>query len=181
MSVYDLWLPIILSGLATHILSTIAWTVMPHHKPEWNQLPVEDEFQDWIAAKDVPANQYLFPFANSPDEMKSDTVKQKQAKCKGMLILWKHPPNMAAAIGKTIAFFMLAAFVIGYLASLGIAAGASFSRVIQFVTTAGLLAHCAGKFPHVFWFPRRVMMELIDGVAYALATGLIFALLWPAA
>ena len=43
MRVFDLTLPVLLSGLATHILSTLAWMVLPHHKPEWKVLAVQDE------------------------------------------------------------------------------------------------------------------------------------------
>ena len=53
--------------------------------------------------------------------------------------------------------------------------------MFQFVTTAGLLTHCAGQFPGVFWFRRRVAMNLLNGAAYAVATGLIFAVMWPSA
>ncbi len=181
MNVYDLWLPIVLSGIATHVLSTMAWMALPHHKPEWNPLPSEDEFQDWILSHKIPAKQYIFPLPTLPDEMKSDAFRAKQAKCTGMLILWERVPNMVTAILKTVTFFMVAAFVIGYLASLALPAGASFSRVIQFVVTAGLLTHCAAHFPHVFWFRRRIAMEIVDGVVYAVVTGLIFAYFWPAA
>ncbi|TWT54357.1 hypothetical protein Pla22_20040 [Rubripirellula amarantea] len=181
MTVFDLWLPIVLSGLATHVLSSISWMVMPHHKPEWIKMPAEDEVQGLIEAKGIPAGQYMFPFASSPEEMQSPEFKRKQGQCKGMLVLWQTPLNMGVAIAKTFSFFMIAAFVIGYLASLALPAGESFSPVIQFVTTAGLLAHCSAHFPHVFWFRRRIAMELVDGVVYAFVTGLLFALLWPAA
>lgn len=181
MSVFQLWLPIALAGLATHILSTIAWMVSPHHKPEWTKMPHEDEFQNFLDEKKIEADQYLFPYSQDPNEMKSEEFKQKQAKCRGMLILWKSPPNMGQAIGMTLAFFFVAAFIIGYLASLGVPAGASFMEVFQFVTTAALLTHCAGQFPGVFWFKRRVAMDMVDGVVFAIATGLIFALLWPGA
>ena len=88
---------------------------------------------------------------------------------------------MPLAILKTVTFFFVAAFVIGYLAALALPAGAEFGRVVQFVATAGLLTHCAAHFPHVFWFSRRIAMELVDGVVYAIVTGLIFAALWPSA
>jgi len=181
MSVFDLWLPILLSGLATHILSTLAWMVLPHHKPEWKKLPEEDGFQDWLAEKAVPADQYLFPFSQDPQEMKSDAYQAKQGKCVGMLVLWPTSPNMGANIAKTLAFFFVAAFLIGYLASLALPSDASFLDAFRFVFTAALLTHCAGVFPGVFWFRRRVAMDTLDGVAYAVATGLIFAALWPGA
>jgi hypothetical protein len=113
--------------------------------------------------------------------MKSEAFKAKQGKCRGTLVLWPSPPNMGVNIALTLTFFFVAAFVIGYLASLGVPRGASFMDVFQFVTTAGLLTHCAGQFPGVFWFRRRVAMNLLNGAAYAVATGLIFAVMWPSA
>jgi len=181
MSVLDLWLPILVTGVVTHVLSTIAWIVLPHHKPEWKKLPAEDELQDLLEKKSVPPDQYLFPFTRDPAEMKSEAYQQKVGKCRGMLVLWPKPPNMGVNIGLTLAFFFVAAFVIGYLASLALDAESSFLDIFQFVTTAGLLTHCAGQFPWVFWFRRRVAMDLLDGAAFALATGLIFAALWPSA
>ena len=96
-------------------------------------------------------------------------------------MLWPAPPNMAVNIALTLAFFFAAAVVIGYLASLGLPPGASFLNVFRFVATAALLTHCAGQFPGVFWFRRRVAMDLLDRVAHAAATGLIFAAFWPSA
>lgn len=180
MSVFDLWLPIVLAGLATHILSTLAWTVLPHHRPEWQRLPDEDGLHAELVRRGVPPGQYMFPHAQSGQEAASEEYQKKQGLCRGMLVLWDSPLNMGAAIGKTLTFFFVAAFIIGYLASQGLPNGAPFLKVFQFVTTAGLLTHCAGVFPNVFWFRRKVAMELVDGAAYALATGLIFAGLWPA-
>lgn len=181
MSVFDLWLPILLTGLATHVLSTIAWMLLPHHRPEWNRLPVEEELVDLLHARQVPANQYMFPYAASQPEMQSDAYRSRQAKCRGMLILWPTPPNMGAAIGQTLAWFFFAAFSLGYLASIALVPGESFLKVFRFMTMAGLLTYCYAHFPHVFWFRRRTAMELLDGAAFALAAGLIFAACWPAA
>ncbi|MEQ1828197.1 MAG: hypothetical protein ABL921_19715 [Pirellula sp.] len=179
MSVFDLWLPILLAGLASHVLSTIAWTVLPHHKPEWNRLPIENELQDLVQKHNVAPNQFMFPFAASGAECQTEEFKQKQAKCTGMLVLWSSPLHMGKAIGFTLAFFLVAAFVMGYLGSIALKPGAPFMRVFQFMTTAALLTHCAGIFPNAFWFRRRVAMELVDGCVFAIATGLIFAALWP--
>lgn len=179
MSVIELWAPILLSGLAMHILSTVAWMALPHHKPEWLRLPNEDEFIKFLDDGKVEAEQYLFPFSRDPKEVQSEEYQKKQNTCRGMLVMWKSPPNMGLAIAQTFVFFLVTAFVIGYVASNGVEVGASFMDVFQFVTTVGLLAHCAGKFPTVFWFKRRFAMDLVDGVAYAIVTGLIFAFLWP--
>ena len=182
MTVWELWLPILLVGLATHIASTIAWTVLPHHKPEWNKLPAEDPLLDFLDQHQVKANQYLFPYAHDNKEMATPEYKEKmETRCRGMLVLWPTPPNMGKAIGLTLAFFFVAAFVIGYLASRAIELGARFMDVFQIVFVAGLLCHCAGPFPGVFWFRKYFAMEVLDGAVYALITALIFAALWPGA
>lgn len=179
MRVYDLWLPIIASGVATHVMSTLNWMVLPQHKSEWRKLPVEDEIQNLIASNNVQPEQYMIPFTQDGKECQSEAFKAKQAKCTGMLILWDKPLNMGVAIGQTLAFFLIAAFVIGYLASIALPVGATFMVVFKFVTTAGLLAHCFAKFPYVFWFRRKVLFDVLDGVGFAIVTGLIFAWLWP--
>ena len=181
MSVFDLWLPVLAAGLATHVMSALAWMVLPHHKPEWKRFPEEDKLLDLINEGPVPADQYMFPFAADTVEMKSEEFQQKQGKCRGMLILWPTQLNMGAAMGQTLAFFFFAAFCIGYVASLALEPGESFFQVFRVATTVGLLTHCLGIFPGVFWFKQRVLMDLADKVAYAIVTGLIFAALWPSA
>lgn len=179
LRVFDLWLPIVASGIATHVLSTLAWTVLPHHKPEWRHLPQEDQLHSLLTDKTVPPGQYIFPYAGDYQKVNTDEYRRKQEACSGMLIIWPTPTNMGKAIGLTLITFLIIAFVIGYLASLALPRGAEFQKVLQFVTTAGLLAHVSAKFPFVFWFRRKIAMDVIDGVVFALATGLTFAALWP--
>lgn len=178
MSVFELWIPILLAGLATHILSTLFWTVLPNHKTEWQALSNEDDFYRLQAGK-IPAGQYMFPYPSSGEVINSDEYKAKTNKGTGMLIVWDGPLNMGKAIGLTLVAFMVIAFVIGYLASMGLDKGADFMTVFRFVTTAGLLAHISARFPNIFWFRKKIAMDIVDGVAFAFATGLIFAWLWP--
>lgn len=182
LSVFDLWLPILLSGVATHVASTVAWTVLPHHKPEFKGLgATEDKLFDQLEADQVEPGQYLLPYCDDMKQAGEPAFQAKQRRCAGMISIYPQPVSMGAAIGKTLAFFLVAAFVVGYLTSIALPRGAAFLDVFRFVTTAGVLAHCSAKFPAVFWFPQKVAMSLADGVVYALVTGLIFALLWPAA
>ena len=183
LQVWELWLPILLTGLGTHIASTLAWMVLPHHKPEWKKMPAEDEFLDFLDQKQVPAQQFMFPFCDDMKQASSPEFKQKQeARCNGLLILWPKPVNMGQAIGKTLAFFFVAAFLIGYVASIAFSAGETDKLDIFALTfTTAALCHAAGPFPGVFWFRKYFAMEVLDGVVYALLTATIFTLLWPAA
>lgn len=168
----DLWLPILAAWLATHVLSTLAWTALPHHKPEWKHLPSEGDIDAALkAAGALPGEQYLLSTGDANDT--------DPAKCRGMVILWDHTPSMGKNIGMTLLFFLFAATTIGYLASIALTKETSALEVFRFTATAGVLAHVAAGIPTIIWFRRKFLMDLLDGLAYSLATGAAFALLWP--
>lgn len=182
MSVADLWLPILLAGLATHVWSTLAWTVLPHHKPEIKGLgDKEDELLSWVEGADLEPGKYLFPFTADTKEASSEEFKQKQLRCRGHLVLWEKPVSMPVAILKTLCFFLIAAYMIGFVVSLSMHFYTDQMSVFRFVFALGVLTHCFAKFPHLFWFPEKYVMSLLDGIIYALITAAIFALLWPVA
>ncbi|QDU86905.1 hypothetical protein Pla175_02590 [Pirellulimonas nuda] len=177
MSVFDLWLPIVVGAAAVHIASTLAWTALPHHVPEWRPLPGEGELIAVLKKIAAPAGQYVFPHPKDPHP--DQQAPDPNAPCQGNLIVYDKPVSMGAAIGKTLAFFFVATFVIGYLASLGLSPASTKLDVFRFVFVAGLLTHVAARFPGAFWFKRKTLLDSIDGTVYALLTAGAFVWLWP--
>ncbi|MEQ8849040.1 hypothetical protein [Botrimarina sp.] len=172
LSPSDLWLPILAAALAVHVLSTLAWTVAPHHRPEWRHLPAGGPLGAALQDQGArPGDQFLLSEGAADDK--------DPAKCRGMLILWRRQPSMARNIAMTLGFFLLAAFLIGYLASIALPREAAPVDVFRFTFTAGVLTHAAAGVPTIIWFRRKFLMDLVDGVAYAAATAAAFTLLWP--
>lgn len=174
MSVFELWLPIVAAGVAVHMASTIAWIVLPHHKPEWPKLPARDSLFDWLRGQEVEPGQYVIPSGK-------DVPDGHPEACVGTVFVWEGAPNMGANIGLTIANFLWISFLIGYLASLALGPGAGFMPVFRFTFVAAFLVHVMGGVAHVIWFRRKLLMDALDGLVFALITGLVFAALWPAA
>lgn len=172
VSLLDLWLPILVAGIAVHVLSTIAWTAAPHHKPEWKPLPMDDDLLAYLDKHaTLRGDQYLLS-SGEPGDM-------DPGKCHGMLILWKHKPHMGKNIVMTLTFFLFTAFAIGYLASIALGKETTQLDVFRFTATAAFLTHVCAGIPTIIWFRRKFVMDLLDGLAYSLATGAAFALLWP--
>lgn len=179
----SLWLPILLSTLAVHICSTIAWMLLPHHKHEWNKLPNQEDAVKELGDKNLAAGQYFFPHAHTPEEMSSDQFRELYERGPwGTLNLFPAKPSMGVNIGLTILYFLIASTLIAYLATMAFEGrpNPSFMSVFRFVGTAGIVAYCCGGWPNAIWFKRKIAMDFIDGVVYGLVTGLIFAALWPA-
>jgi hypothetical protein len=179
-SVWSLWLPIIVSGVALFFASWAAWMLLPHHKSEWRGLPNEDAFLNSLRGGGVPSGQYMFPYACKPEDWKREEFQNRvKSGPNGTLTIWKKPPNMGINMACTLAFFTIANFVIAYLAGIAVDPGESFMQVFRFVGTAGILTYGTANILNGIWFGRKMVADIVDGVVYGLITGAIFALLWP--
>lgn len=177
-----LWMPIVVSGVALFFASWAAWMVLPHHKAEWKGLENEDAALRALKDLNIAPGQYMFPHAKTPDQWKTDAFRAKvTAGPNGTLTVWASPPNMGVNMLCTVLFFVIANFVIAYLAGQVIPPGADKMKVFQFVGTAGILTYGTANILNGIWFGRKMVADIIDGVAYGLITGAIFAALWPAA
>lgn len=182
ISVWSLWLPILISGVALFFASWVAWMFLPHHKKEWTRLPDEDAVMNALKAANIPPGQYTFPCPATPNDWKSEEFKAKmQAGPNGHLVLWSAACSMGRNMLCTVIFFLVANFVIAYLATQALDPGASSMDVFQFVGTAGILTYGTANILNGIWFGRKMIGDIADGIAYGLITGAIFAALWPAA
>ncbi len=176
----SLWLPIVLSTVACFFIGFIFWMVLPVHKADWKQLPDEDAFADAVRGMNIPAGNYMFPYCADAEQMKSEAFLEKQKLGPvGVIQMWEETGGMGKQLGCQFAYLLATSFCIAYLATLGLSAGADFMRVFRFVGTAGILVYTVANVPTAIWFRSRIMGHIIDGIALGLATGFIFAMLWP--
>jgi hypothetical protein len=178
----ELWIPILVSGVALFFASFVSWTMAPHHKTDWKRAPNEDELLKAIRGLNLGPGNYLFPFAthtNSKEE--SAKIKEKyKVGPRGILALW-NLPNMGANLACTVVFFLATAAVIAYVSFAALGGGQSFLKVFQVVGTIGILTYSAAGIPNAIWFKRRMLTDIFDGVVYGMIIGLIFANFWPRA
>ena len=176
----SLWLPIILSAVALFFIGFLSYMVLPIHKADWKELPDEDAFGKAVRNMNIPAGNYMFPYCADAEQMKSEAFIQKQKDGPvGLIQVWNESCNMGKQLGCQFFFLLVTSFCLAYLATLGVPAGADFMTVFRFVGTAGILVYTIANVPNTIWFKARLTGHLVDGVLLGLATGLIFALLWP--
>ena len=180
--VWELWLPILVSGVVLFFASVAAWMALPHHKPEWKGLPNEDALAQTIRDTQIAPGQYMFPFAGKSEDWKNeDTKRRMQAGPHGSLIVWPTAQSMGRNMLYTVIFFTVVNFVIAYLATMALGRGADFMSVFRFVGTAGVITYASANILNGIWFGRKMLADVVDGIVYGVVTGLIFAALWPGA
>lgn len=184
----ELWLPILLSGVAVWFAAALAWMALPHHKGDFKQLPNEDSVMGAIRNLSIAPGMYFFPHMRDCNKAKMDPV----AKAKfeqgphGMLQIW--PPDAFGKMGRNMIlsfiFYIIVGVFIAYLASMAMGRNTEPMQVFRFVGTAGVMAYTLAGIPNQIWFgtpTRNIIACLIDGIAFGLITGGIFAWLWPSA
>ena len=181
----ELWLPILLSAVAVWFAAALAWMAMPHHKGDFKQLPNEDGVMGAIRSLSIAPGLYFFPHMKECGKSMDPAAKAKfEQGPHGILQIW--PPDAFGKIGRNMIlsfiFYLIVGVFIAYLASMAMTRGAEEMRVFRFVGTAGVMAYSLSQIPHQIWFgtPGRNMLTcLVDGIAFGLITGGIFAWLWP--
>lgn len=180
----DLWVPILLSGVAVFFISFVMWMVLPHHRNDWSAVKDEDALMDHLG--DIEAGMYMFPHCGSPEEMKDPAMIEKRDKGpSGMLtIMPRGPLNMGATMFKSFLYNIIIAVLVAYVASIVIPLGDPGGVVLQLTSTVAFLGFAGAHGWYVLWFSHKgsvVAKSVIDGLVYGIACGLIFMLCWPAA
>ncbi len=178
----ELWLPILLSAIALHFSSFLAWVVLPHHFSDKKKLAQEDKVMDLVRELNIPPGNYMFPYSENKKQQGSKTYQEKyNAGPTGCLDVYSKV-NMGANLAWTLVYFLVTATVIGYITHVACAPGAEgtdFMKVFRFAGTVGILTYASSGILNRIWFKARITTDFIDGVVFGLILGLIFAALYP--
>lgn len=181
-----LWLPILLSAAAVWFISALCWMAIGHHNKDTQGLPNEDAFINFIKTQGIKPGNYGFPdFQKCKTLTKEERAAQVEAMRggapMGLLNVWA-PFNMARNMILTFVTCLVVSVLIAYLGAAAMGWNQPFAKVFQVTGTAGILAYCFASIPNDIWFqksPRAMLTCFIDGAVFGLATGAIFAAMWP--
>ena len=178
----SLWLPVLVSAVVMHVLGFLAWVVLPYNKKLWKGLPDEEAARRVLS---LPPGQYRIPAPREGGSMKDPELIERYARGPVGTILIEKPGGMAMGrrIGLTFAWNLFIAIMTAYVLRNALVPATPFVKVFQIagVTCFGFCGFAT--FQEAIWFSKswaRVGFDVLDALAYGLATGAIFAALWPA-
>lgn len=179
-----LWLPILLSAVFVFVASALINMFLKFwHTPDYRKLANEDDVRAAVRSGNPSPGQYVIPWC-APDAMKDPVMKEKFAQGPvGMLILRRSGSmNMGASLLQWFLFCNLVSLLCAMIAVHAVAPGANHHLVFHVIALSALLAYAFGSFPDAIWwgFPWKVAFKyIVDGLIYAIITGLTFMWLWP--
>lgn len=185
VSVTELWLAILLAAVAVFVISSLLHMVIPIHKGDYRKLPGEAKVLAAMREQGVTPGNYMFPCAGSMQEMGSPEMlaKFQQGPVGFMTVRPSGTPGIGKSLGQWFAFCILVGVVVAYVAGLVLGPGADGMKVFRVTATIGLLGYGVSHVTDSIWKGVSWTITakfLFDGLLYGLATGAIFAWLWPA-
>lgn len=181
--VVDLWVPIVVSGIAAFAISAVAWTVLPFHNAEWSGFSNEDEIADAMRKGSPSPGRYMLPFMSGGKEAGSPEgqAKMQRGPIAYITVAPNGVPQMGGMMAKSLVFNLIVSVFVAYVAVHALAADAPYLAVFQITGAVSFVAYAAATVPESIWFARPWkgwLVSAADALVTALVTGGIFGWLW---
>ena len=185
VSLPTLWLPILLSGIAVFVVSSVLHMVLPLHRSDYRALPSENEVMESLRRFGIPPGDYMVPRANGMADMKSPAFLDKLARGPVMVVTIMKPGEFSA-MGKRLSqwflYCVIVSYIAAYIASRAAGPGTEWPVVLRFAGCTAFVAYGLGHWQNSIWYGRAwgtTVKTTIDGFVYALLTAATFGWLWP--
>lgn len=181
----SLWLPVVVSAVAVWFLSAILHMVLKYHRADYKKLPGEEAVANAIRQAGPGPGVYPLPYVPDPSQMKDPAVRKRYDDGPvGMLTLIPNgPPAMGKYLGLWFVYCFLVSFVTAYVARNTLTYTTDGMTVLRITAAVAFAGYVLGYIQDSIWkgIPwSNSIRGMIDGTIYAVVTGLIFRLLWPA-
>jgi hypothetical protein len=179
-----LWLPIIVSAVAVFLVSALLHMLFTYHNSDYRQFSNEDDVRAAITKGGATPGQYVLPYAMGMG-YKDPVVQQKMKEGPAGFVLLRKPsgPEMGPALTQWFVLTLVLSCLVAYVAALTLAPGTDHMAVFRVVSVTAFLAYAGTAAQESIWravpWPAGIKV-IFDGLVFALVTGGLFAVMWPA-
>ena len=179
-----LWLPVLVAAVLVFVVSSVIHMMLTYHRTDFGQMPNEANVQSALRSFGVPPGDYVFPFAGSPEAMKSPAWKEKvKAGPVGFITVF---PSGDTGMGKSLTLWFLYSLIVGvfaaYVTGRALGPGALYLEVFRFAGTVAFAGYGLALMQNSIWYKRKwatTLKSMFDALIYSLVTAGAFGWLWP--
>lgn len=179
-----LWLAVIVSAVVVFLLSSFAHMVLKHHTHDVQGLANEDAIGEAVRKEKPGPGVYFIPYCPDPSKMKDPAVIKKfEEGPVGVLTLLRNGiPKLPLHLVQWFLFCLLVSFFVAYVARHTLSSTTDSLTVMRITGTVAIAGYTLGYLQDSIWkgIPwSNSVRAIVDGIAYGLATSLVFRFLWP--
>ena len=185
VGILALWLPVLVAAVLAFVASSIIHMFLPYHRTDFGRVPDEDALMDAMRGFNVPAGDYVIPYAGGPEVMKSEEFQAK-AKRGPVWFMTVFPPGNPFGMGSQMVqwfgYCVLVSIFAAYIATRAVGANAEYLEVFRFTGATAFFCYVVAGWQASIWYKRAwstTLKSTFDGLVYALLTAGTFGWLWP--
>jgi len=179
-----LWMPVLASGVAVFVVSSILHMALRYHRADHQQLPGEDTVREALGKAKPAPGLYMTPYCKDMKEMSTPAKKEQFEKgpIAVITVLPNGMPGMGKLLGLWFGFTVLVSFTAAYIARHTLTAGTDGLTVMRITGTVAFAGYGLAQISDSIWKGQpwsNTFRFLFDSLIYGVVTGAIFRLLWP--
>jgi len=183
VSIFTLWLPILLSAAAVFIISSIIHSVLNYHNSDFSKAESENELMNDLRKLNIPPGDYMIPCPTSNRERNSAEFQQKMKTGPvASLTIFPLPVKMAPSLVSWFFYCVVVGIFAAYIAGRALEPGAEYLSAFRFAGCTAFIGYSLALLQNSIWFNKKwsaTFKSMFDGLIYGLVTGGIFGWLWP--
>lgn len=184
VSVFSLWLPVLLSAAFVFAASSIIHMVLSYHAGDSRAVPDEARVMDALRPFRIPPGDYALPRPASMKEMGEPAFvdKMKAGPVAFVTVLPNGPLAIGTSLARWFGYSLLVGAFAGYGAGAALGPGADYGLVFRVVGTVAFAGYSLAILQSSIWWHRSwryTLLTTFDGLVYALLTAGTFGWLWP--
>jgi hypothetical protein len=184
VSIFSLWLPILLSAAGVFVVSSVIHMALSYHQSDWQKLPAEDQIAESLREHGLQPGNYIIPHGEGMKAMSDPEflARMERGPVAFLLVGEKGPPNMTRPLIQWFLFSLLTSLFAAYLTGRALGPEADYMAVFRFSGTVAFGAYALGELQASIWGRRNwstTFKNMFDGFIYALVTAGFFGWLWP--
>lgn len=186
ISIPSLWLPILLSGVLVFLASSVIHMLLTYHKNDFIQVPNEDAVMDALRPMNIPAGDYVMPYAGGMEVMNSAEYKAKVEKGPVAFFTVLAPGsmfNMGPQLAQWFVYSLVVSVIAAYVGGRTLTAGEDYLAVFRLTGTVAFACYAMAMPQRSIWYKQgraSTLRTMFDGLVYSLVTAGVFGWLWPA-
>ena len=182
----SVWMAVVASAVAVFVGSSILHMVLKYHQADYKKLDNEDPLRDALRKSAGGPGLYFTPYCADHKQMREPAMQEKfrQGPVAMITVAPHGEMSMGRNLGLWFGFAVLVSFVSGYVARVTLHPAADGMTVMRVTATVAFAAYGLGNVSDSIWKAQpwsNTIRSLVDALIYALITGFVFKLLWPAA
>jgi len=181
VTIPSLWLSILLASVLVFAASAVIHMFLGYHADDYGELPREDEVRAALRPFDLPAGDYVTPYAGSREALESEDYRRKVTEGPAAFLTVLRADDFLSMGSQLVQWFvycLLVSLFVAYVSGRVLGPGAGYMGVFRIAGTVAFMGYGLALLQRSIWYRQAwstTLKSVFDALIYGLLTAGAFA------